>query len=226
MLGHVAGGDTLAGEALADLCEMYWYPLYAYARRRGFGEQDAQDQTQAFFHHLLVRKDLEQADRHKGKLRSYLLRAMQNFLSNVRRYEQAEKRGGGQVPISIDAHDAESRYKLEPAGLEDPEKLFDRRWATTLLDHVLSELEREFSKAGKAAQFDRLSPFITAAGGVESYGESAQHLNMSEGAVKVAVHRMRKRYRDLLHRQVAATIEDQHDGAVEEELRALMGAFQ
>ena len=220
----VGGDNTLAGEALSDLCEMYWYPLYAYARRRGFGEEDAQDHTQEFFQRLLVRRDLEGVDRRKGKLRSYLLRAMQNSLTNVRRAEHAEKRGGGQVAISIDGADAESRYKLEPADLEDPEKLYQRRWALTLLDHVLAEMEREFAKAGKAEQFEALSPYITAAGGDASYVEVGARLGMKEGAVKVAVHRMKKRYRDLLHRHVAATVDS--DDEVEEELQALMGAFR
>ena len=224
MLDLVGGGDTLAGEALSDLCEMYWYPLYAYARRRGFDKDDAQDHTQEFFHRLLVRRDLEAADRRKGRLRSYLLRAMQNFSTNVRRSEHAECRGGGMVAISIDAEDAETRYKLEPADADDPVRLFERRWALTLLENVLAEMERDFSSAGKSEQFAVLSPYITVDGSEGSYAGAASKLGMKEGAVKVAVHRMRKRYRDLLYRHVAATVDS--DEEVEEELRALMTAFR
>ena len=207
--------------ALEHLCSTYWYPLYAFVRRQRYGPQDAQDLTQEFFARLLEKQWLADVDRSKGRFRSFLLAAMKHFLANEWDHARAQKRGGGRVPISLDAMTAESRYAMEPAALETPERVFERRWALTLLDRVLNHLRDEFAKAGKLAVFDELKSAL--AGDKTPYSEIGARLGMSEGAVKVAVHRLRGRYRDLIRAEVAQTVDSEAE--IEDELRSLMSAL-
>ena len=183
-----------ARQALTDLCAIYWYPVYAFIRRQGFAADRVQDLTQEFFVRLLEKEFLAGVDRGKGRFRSFLLAACKHFLSNQRDRARAKKRGGGREFISIDLDHAENRYRLEPADDLTPEKLFQRRWAVTLLDQVLEALRNESVRMGKGDQFDHWKVFLTGDKG-SSHREAAEKLEMTEGAFKVAVHRLRKRYR-------------------------------
>jgi RNA polymerase sigma-70 factor (ECF subfamily) len=219
-----AAGDSSgpeARDALASLCTAYWYPLYAFVRRQGHGPEQAQDLTQGFFARLLEKNDLASADQTRGRFRSFLLAACKHFLSNERDREHALKRGGGRVPLSIDRTAAEGCYGREPSHDETPERLFERRWALTLLEQVLARLRGEYETAGKGRLFERLKGHLT--GGGEAHAQAAAELRMSEGAVKVAVHRLRQRYRDLLRDEIAQTLTDPAE--VEDEVRALFAAL-
>jgi RNA polymerase sigma-70 factor (ECF subfamily) len=207
-------------QALAELCAAYWYPLYAYVRRRGHDADQAQDLTQEFFARLLEKDYLRVVDRAKGKFRSFLLAALQHFLSNEYDRARARKRGGGRV-LSIDYLAAEDRYRLEPAHTLTPEKLFERRWALTLLDQVLVRLSAEWRD--KQNVFARLKVFLTGEEGAARYGQIAAELEMSEGAIKVAIHRLRKRYRELLRQEIERTLEAP-DGT-DDEIRELFAAL-
>jgi len=219
---RAAGRDTPgARDALQHLCTAYWYPLYAFVRRQGNPPDAAQDLTQEFFTRLLEHDWLADVDQNKGRFRSFLLASMKHFLANEWDRDRAKKRGGGRSPISLDALTAESRYAMEPAGAETPETIFQRRWALTLLEQVMTRLRGEFTAAGKAEIFDELKAMLT--GDKTPYAEVGQRLGMNEGAVKVAVHRLRKRYRDLIREEIAQTVES--DGEVEDELRDLMSAL-
>ena len=200
--------DTQASAALEQLCRTYWYPLYAFIRRQGYGVDDAQDLTQGFFSHILSRRFLERASREKGKFRSFMLGSLRFFLADELAKLQAQKRGGGQTMVFLDAHSAEERYRMEPVELMNAEKLFERRWAVTLLDRVLERLEKEFSEAGKSRLFERLREFLLGDRAPATYQETANTLGMTEGAVKVAVHRMRQRYRELFQDEIAQTVAD------------------
>ena len=216
-----AGGDasTDARAALATLCEAYWYPLYAYVRRQGYEPDDAQDLTQAFFARLLEKDQIPEARRERGRFRSFLLAALKHFLLNERQHRRALKRGGGQTLQALDVVDAERRYSDELTDASTPEVLFDRGWARAVLNRVLARLRAEWTEAGKADAFDRLKPCLTGDSQAHGYRELGLELGMSEGAVKVAVHRLRRRYRDLLHGEIAETVLT--DDAVEEEIRHL-----
>lgn len=216
------GESTQARAALESLCATYWYPLYAFVRREGHSGEDAQDLTQGFFARLLEKKDLAAVDRTKGKFRSFLLASMKHYLANEWDRSQAQKRGGGIAFISIDDAEAERRYESEPAEQITAEQLFDRRWALTLLDRVLAQLGSEMVAAGKAAQFEELKHGLTGERGA-AYGEIARRLGTTEGAIKVAIHRLRDRYRTLLREEIAQTVGSGAD--VEEELRQLFSAL-
>jgi RNA polymerase sigma-70 factor (ECF subfamily) len=217
-----ARGDAReAQNALAQLCETYWYPLYAFVRRQGRNPHDAQDLTQGFFAKLLEKGWLDDVDRNKGRFRSFLLASMRHFLANERDHAQAQKRGGGHSILSLDKDNAESRYAMEPVDNATPEKIFDRRWALTLLEQVLARLRTEFSAAGKSALFDELKS--TLSGQPSPLAAIGKRLGMSEGAAKVAAHRLRQRYRELIRSEVAQTVTD--DKEVDEELRDLMSAL-
>jgi len=204
-----AGEDSpQASAALEELCRTYWYPLYAFIRRQGYGVEDAQDLTQGFFSHILSRRFLGRASREKGKFRSFILGSLKYFLADELARLQAQKRGGGQTMVFLDAHSAEERYRLEPVELMDAEKLFERRWAVTLLDRVLERLEKEFIEAGKSRLFERLREFLLGDRASATYQETANALGTTEGAVKVAVHRMRQRYRELFQDEIAQTVAD------------------
>jgi RNA polymerase sigma factor (sigma-70 family) len=218
-------GDTPeSARALTALYETYWYPLYAFARRLGRSPEDAQDLTQGFFTALLEKDYLRAADSERGRFRSFLLTAFKRFLSKERDHAQAQKRGGGRDPLPFDFNDGESRSHREPAHDATPEKIFQRRWALTLLDRVLTRLHQELIEAGKREQFDRLSPCLAGEKSSRSYAQLGAELGLSEGAVKVTVHRLRARYRELLREEIAQTVE--RPGDVDEELRQLFEAVR
>lgn len=206
-------------QALEDLCRAYWYPLYGYVRRCGNSAEDAQDLTQGFFAHLFEHRSLSRVAREKGRFRSFLLASLNYFLANQRDWADAQKRGGGREVFSLDASEAEQRYRLEPLDERSPDKLFERRWALTLLDQVLARLGQEFTDAGKRERFERLQPFLVEGSGEETYAEVAQEAGMTEEAVKKAVQRMRQRYHQLFREEIARTVAN--PGEVDEELRYL-----
>jgi RNA polymerase sigma factor (sigma-70 family) len=209
-------------QALADLCAAYWYPVYAYVRRRGHNHHQAQDLTQAFFARLLEKNDLAAADRTRGRFRTFLLTACQHFLANRHDHETAKKRGGGRTHVPLDFAGADDRYAREPAHDDTPERLFDRRWALDLLDRTLAELRAEYEESGRGKLFDALKGTLTGGAG-EGYAELADRLGLTEGAVKVAVHRLRQRYRDRLRAVIAETVEKPED--VDDEVRDLFTAL-
>ena len=216
-----ANQDSPQGAAaLEKLCRTYWYPLYCYVRRHGYGHEDAQDLTQGFLLQLLERHSLARVDASKGRFRSFLLAGLNYFLSDARDRAAAQKRGGGQPTLSfMDTRDADERYRLEPVDERSPDKLFERRWALTLLDQVLARLEQEFREAGKLELFQRLRVFLVAGEGEESYAGVGGELGMSGEAVKKAVHRMRHRYYELFREEIAHTVADPTE--VEEEMSYL-----
>jgi len=216
-----AGESTQARKALEHLCATYWYPLYAFVRREGHEAADAQDLTQEFFARLLEKNWLDAVDRERGKFRSFLLAAMRHFLANEWDRARRLKRGGGQAILSLDAESAECRYALEPADPVTADRIFERRWALTLLDQVLTRLQKEFVAAGRGKLFDELKSALT--GEKVPYGEIAARLNLNEGAVRVAVHRLRLRYRDLVRAEIAETVatEDEVDAEVQHLFAAL-----
>ncbi len=212
-----------AGRALEELCRAYWYPLYAYVRRRGYDVQEAEDLTQEFFARLLAKNYLADVDRTKGRFRSFLLGSLKHFLANEWDRARAAKRGGGQPPLSLDTRTAETRYRSEPADELTPEKLLDRQWALALLDQVLARLQAEFVADGKGAQFSQLKLFLTEGKGTTSYAAVATKLQTTEGAVKVAVHRLRRRYRELLREEISHTVATPAE--IDEEIRHLFAVF-
>jgi RNA polymerase sigma-70 factor (ECF subfamily) len=221
-------GDPAAIEArtaMAELCRAYWYPLYAFIRRRGHDPEAAQDLTQEFFARLLEADFLAGVDRAKGKFRAFLLAACTHFLANQRDFLRARKRGGGRRILSIDAGDAEGRYHLEPAHRLTPEALFTRRWALTVLALALDRLRDEHRAAGAAQleRFEVLRATLTGDCGRVPYADLAARLGLTEGAVQVAVHRLRRRYREVLRESIAATLEDPAD--VDDEIRDLFAAL-
>lgn len=213
--------EPQARAALDVLCRAYWQPLYAFIRRRGHDAADAEDLTQAFFARLLESRDLALVDRSKGRFRAFLLASCTHFLCNERDRQRAQKRGGDRQVFSIDAGDAERRYVQEPAHHLSPEALFARRWALTLLDQTLAELRDEFERAGQLERFETLQ---TAIGGKNvPYAELAARLGLSEGAVQVAVHRLRSRYREVLRARIAETVGD--PAQIDDEIRELFAAL-
>lgn len=222
----MAGGDSspVARRALEQLCHAYWYPLYAYVRRQGHNVEDAQDLTQEFFARLLEHKYLRLADRNRGRFRTFLLTSLQHFLINDWKKTNRDRRGGGQIVLSLDEEMAESRLAAEPALEQPPDALYDRGWAAVLMDRALTALRTEFEQAGKADLFDRLKVFVWGEKNALSYAAMAQQLGMTEGAVKVAVHRLRQRYGDLLRAEVAQTVTTAVE--VEEELRHLASVIR
>jgi RNA polymerase sigma-70 factor (ECF subfamily) len=213
------GDTTHARDALAHLCKTYWYPLYAYARRRGCSPPDAQDLTQEFFARLLEGNWVAEADRQRGRFRSFLLSAMKHFMANQWNKAQAQKRGGGQPILSLDEDFAEHRYRLEPAEKATPESLFERGWALTLLEGVLARLEEEYRRAGKQAWMEAMRPALTTDRGAIGYAGMAQTLGITETAARVAVHRLRQRYREFIRAEVAGTVASPEE--VEAEMRHL-----
>jgi RNA polymerase sigma-70 factor (ECF subfamily) len=214
------GGSAAAEQALARLCSLYWYPVFTFVRRRGYATEDAQDLTQGFFARLIEKGDLGAADRSRGRFRSFLLAACQHFLANERDRAFAQKRGGGRAPLSIDVAAAEARYERALAHSETPERLYDRQWCLTLLDGVFEAMRAEYAATGRAAVFDRLKEFLTAGEDAGTHADAARELGTSAGAVKVAVHRLRRRFREELHRRVADTVGPDQD--VEDEIRCLL----
>ena len=209
---------------MAQLCNAYWYPLYAYVRRKGYPPTDAQDLTQEFFARLLARNYVTAADRHKGKFRSFLLGTFEHFLAKEWRRAHAEKRGGGRPDFSLDERDAENRYLLEPAHELTPAKIFDRRWATTLLDQAMARLTEECRASQKDELLEKVEPLLSGDSAGASYAELARSLNTTEGALKVAVHRLRQRYGELVRAEIAQTVLG--PAQVDQELHYLLAALR
>jgi RNA polymerase sigma-70 factor (ECF subfamily) len=213
---------TGGGAALSELCRIYWQPLYAFARRSGRSPHDAEDLTQGFLAHLLRPGVLDGVRREKGRFRSFLLASMKHFMADEWNKAGAQKRGGHRV-VSLDAMSAESRLAAEPRDTRTPEQEFDRRWALQLLDEVVHRLEAEYAAEGQGSQFDALRSALTGDASTAPYADLAAKLGSTEGALRVAVHRMRRRYRRLLRDEIAGTLASPED--VDDELRCLLEAL-
>lgn len=211
-----------AAQALEELCRLYWYPLYAYIRRQGHSKEDAEDLTQGFFARFLQKNYLEDRRSECGKFRAFLLASLKHFLANEWDKAQSLKRGGGAVPLSLDWESADQRYQLESPNLAAPDRLYDREWAVTLLERVLNRLQSECDREGRGQLFAALKPHLMSGAGEIPYAQAAGQLGLSEGAVRVTVHRLRRRYRELLREEIAHTLSE--PGQVEEELRSLFAA--
>lgn len=216
----VRGGDGTALAALGNLFSIYWPPLYRYARRRGKSREDAEDLVQGFLSHLMKPRSLQGLDQEKGRFRSFLLASFQHWMINEWKHSSREKRGGGGVPVSFDWEDAETGLKLQIADERSPDRLFDREWALALLSKALEELEKV---EGNGGQFQVLKPCLTADSARIAYADLANDLGMTEGAARVAVHRLRKRYRRILTDQISRTLSSPE--AVEEEMQSLFAAL-
>lgn len=214
------GDSTVAREALETLCRNYWLPLYAFVRREGFSPEEAQDLTQEFFVRFLQRRDFAAARREKGRLRSYLLASLKNFLVNERESANTRKRSQGEHAISLDEILARECSEEPPAQSLTAEQIYEKRWATTVLEQVLARLEEEYRSAAKASLFTRLKLLLTDEPGHPSQSDIAQELKMTENAVKQAFHRLRLRYREILREQIAHTVATV--GEIEDELRYLI----
>ena len=209
--------------ALEQLCRNYWFPLYAYVRRRGYTKEDAEDLTQAFFARFLAKNYLEGLSAERGRFRAFLLASLKHFLINEWKKTQRIKRGGDETMLSLDWKTADTQFQVASNAEPSPDKAFDREWAVTLLTKVIERLRAECEADGKLKQFEHLKIFLTAGKGAMSHAEAAKSLGMDETAARVAVHRLRKRYRQLLRDEVSQTLSD--EGQVDEEMRALFGAF-
>jgi RNA polymerase sigma factor (sigma-70 family) len=224
VLSAAGRGNGTGSLALAELCRIYWPPLFAYLRWRGYDVPQAEDLTQAFFERLLQGNGLASVDPAKGRFRSFLLASLKHFLANEWDRAQALKRGGGVQFIAFDAIPPEKRQRLEPTDDLSPDKAFERQWALTLLDQALARLRKEYAAAEKEALFGALIGYLTADSPAASQSETARCLGMSEGALKVAIHRLRRRYREVLRDEIAQTVAS--PGEVDEELRQLFAAFR
>jgi len=219
-----AGRDsTDAHDALAVLCQAYWYPVYAYIRRRGYAGQDAEDLTQQFFAHLLETHLVRSASPDRGRFRSFLLVSIRNFLANEWDRDHAAKRGGGAPVLSLDFEAAEGRYAQELRDQLTPEKLFERGWVLALLERVLKRLRAESEQAGRGRRFELMKPFLDSEPSTASYARLAAELGTSEGAARVAVYRLRSRYRELLQEEIAAVVTGPDEAA--DEIRYLLSAL-
>ncbi|MBT5706874.1 MAG: sigma-70 family RNA polymerase sigma factor [Verrucomicrobia bacterium] len=216
-----ASDPGAARKALESLCKAYWYPLYAFVRQQGFSSSDSQDLTQSFFATFIEKEGFAPADPKRGRFRSYLLGSLKNFLNHDRERRHAKKRGGGVPIIELDALDPEARYVLEPAQSWDPEARFNREWAQEVNSRALRKLKSESERSGKGQHFEVLKESLT---GIEpDRVKMARRLNLSDGALKVAVHRIRKRYREWLRAEIAETVADQAE--VQDEMRCLVAAL-
>jgi RNA polymerase sigma factor (sigma-70 family) len=218
------GSSPVADEALEKLCRTYWWPLYGFIRRDGYAPEEAQDLTQGFFELLLEKRDLDVVRREKGRLRSYLLASLKNFLGKARRREAAVKRGGGRPLVSLEELLVRERADLEPADRLSADRIYERRWALTLLEQVLTRLGEEYRAAGNTKLFDHLKELLADEPERQSQAEIAGSLGMTENAVKQAFHRLRKRYRELLREEIAHTVA--LPGDIEDELRYFITILQ
>lgn len=214
---------THSRDALARLCQTYWYPLYAYVRRRGYNGHDAQDLTQEFFARILEKQSLSAADPDRGRFRSFILSALNNFLGQEWEKSRAQKRGGRAEVFSLDLAHAEERYDLEPATFETPDKDFDKKWALALLESVMAQLEQEYKQENKSDLFIALKQTLAGPRESQPYADLAKQLSTTEANIKVAVHRLRKRYRELLQAEIANTVSSSED--IKEEMRHLFAAL-
>ncbi len=222
----VAAGRTQTADsrgALAKLCETYWFPLYAFVRRRGYSPEDAEDLTQEFFSRLLQHNWVADADQAKGRFRTFLLAALTRFLANEWDKVRAQKRGGGAKAVQLDTALAEGRYTLHSTSPATPDQFFDRQWAMTLLERTLHRLQSEHDTAGKSDEFKSLSPFLTAERGAIPYAELAEKLKLTEATARQAVHRLRKRFREVFREEIQETIAAEDE--LEDEIRYLLSAL-
>ncbi len=220
--GHRSSPDSQ--RALESLCEAYWFPLYAYVRRRVPDIDEAQDLTQAFFAELLEKNVVGSATPERGRFRAFLLTAFKHFLSKQWVKAKAQKRGSGRAPISLDFEEGDSQYRIEPSAGLTAEQLYDRQWAVTLLGQIMERLEDEFVQGGKAKQFQQLREFIIGEHSGTTYSDVASKLNMTEAAARMAAHRMRRRYRELLREEIAQTVAGSDD--VDDEIRNLFATLE
>jgi RNA polymerase sigma factor (sigma-70 family) len=211
-------------EALATLCQAYWYPLYAYVRRSGYDADRAQDATQAFFTQVMEKHYLRQADAQRGRFRSFILAALKHFLATERDRASALKRGGNKPALHLEIETAEGRYQREPANHETPERVFERRWALTMLERAFATLGDEYRRSGRAEIFEHLKDLLTAGKSEESYAQIGVALAMSEGAVKVAVHRLRRAFGDSLRAEIAHTVQGARE--IDDEIRYLFSVLR
>jgi RNA polymerase sigma factor (sigma-70 family) len=209
--------------ALGELCQTYWYPLYAFVRHKGKTKEDAEDLVQAFFEKFLEKNYLEGLSAERGKFRAFLLASLKHFLANDWDRSQRQKRGGGVTHLSLDWQSADARFHLDPPDPSSPDKMFDREWALALLERVVTRLRDECVKDGKDEMFRQAKGYLMVGESAIPYAEAARALGMDEGAVRVAVHRLRKRYRELLREEIAQTLDD--PAQVAEELRSLQAAL-
>ena len=223
MLAAGRKSSPQSDQALGELCRIYWYPLYAYVRRQGKTKEDAEDLVQGFFARFLEKNYLEGLAAERGRFRAFLLAALKHFLANAHDRAQAQKRGGGTELIPLDWQDADARYHLDPPDPASPDRAFDRRWALALLERVVTRLRDECAAEGKARLFEQTKGFLMVGEAVIPYPRAAAELAMEEGAVRVAVHRLRQRYRGILRDEIAQTLDD--PAQVAEELRALQDAL-
>jgi len=218
--GH--SSNPKAAKALAELCQIYWPPLYGYLRGRGLDREAAQDLTQGFFARVLERHDLRAADPGRGRFRAFLLTALKRYVINEHERATTARRGGGAMPLSLDFEDAERSFSVEHRDDETPERVFDRKWASIALDRALGRLHDESHQTGRSDVADTLIPYLTDTGNLPAYREVAAALGLSEGAVKVAVHRLRQRFGEILRLEIGETVVSPAE--VEEEMRELFRA--
>jgi DNA-directed RNA polymerase specialized sigma24 family protein len=217
------GSSKQAHVALEELCRTYWYPLYAYVRRQGHSREDAEDLTQGFFARLLEKNYLEGVTSDKGKFRAFLLVTLKRFLANEWDHARCQKRGGGVPALSLDWQDADTRYQINPADHLSPDKLYDRAWAVIVLERVVTRLRDENEAEGRTGLYEQLKPFLMMGKSEILYGQAAATLKMTEGAVRVAVHRLRRRYRELLRAEISQTLAN--PAQADEEMQALFNAL-
>jgi RNA polymerase sigma factor (sigma-70 family) len=223
----LAAGQGSAPEAMAaleELCRTYWYPLYAYVRRQTANVEDAQDLTQAFFERFLEKNYLENVSSDKGRFRAFLLASLKHFLANEWDKAKRQKRGGGVPSVPLDWTRADTQFRHEPADLLSPDKLYDRAWAITLLERVITRLRDEAAADGKMQMFEELKPFLMVEKARVPYAEAATKLGIAEGGIRVAVHRLRRRYKELLRHEIQQTLSD--PAQVDGEIQALFSAFR
>jgi RNA polymerase sigma factor (sigma-70 family) len=217
-------GSVEAEAAVASLCQMYWYPLYVFIRRQGHNSDDAQDLVQGFFARLLEKNYIGSADPEKGRFRSFLLLSLKRFMANEWDRAKRQKRGGGAACLPLEGKEFETRYVAEPQDEMSPDKAFERRWAMTLLQQVSDRLKAEFADSGRAHIFEEVKHFITGGQIPSSYAEIAQRLKTTEGSVKVLVHRLRRRFRELLRFEIAKTVDSPE--TIDDEIRELFAALR
>jgi DNA-directed RNA polymerase specialized sigma24 family protein len=223
VLAASADSGVASRDALARLCQIYWHPVYAFVRGRGHDRHQAEDLTQGFFAQLLEKNYLLDADRERGRFRSFLLTAVKHFLANEWDRSNALKRGGGQTAVPIDLVEVEGWYGPATVEAATPERLFERRWALSLLEHVIAKLRAEFDDAGRAEQFDTLVVFLNREAGADRYQAAAERLGMSYGAIRMAVHRLRRRYRELLRAEISSTVDTPDQ--IDDEIRFLLSTL-
>lgn len=216
--------DSRSAEALEALCQTYWYPLYAYVRRLGHNPHDAEDLTQEFFARFIEKGCFQAADPEKGRFRTFVLIVLKRFLANEWEKSRAQKRGGNRTHVCFDTEFAERKYQVEPASPASADAIYERRWALTLIEQTIAQLRREFEEAGKGAEFELLRKFLTADKASINYAQLAADLGSNEGTARVAVHRMRRRYRDVFRQVISRTVASPEE--VEDEIRHLMSVLR